>query len=406
MSRARTNPIVHSIYRLLLSSLTGILLAACTSALDERAQPLAGTLSIEGCAAAGEQNNTLEALPSPGHVPPGLDDWEENMVDYGSRLGDAMVAQGAFLDRLKMNYYDGQRIFLQIADYTGQDEPWETYAEAAEDTYKTYLERNDFGAAGHMRFPHGLFMDWKRNGDSQSREYLLLLRDRAAVSNPEIPKHRKQWRDPRYSREVAYALENQVLAERAGGARQPERVDLFVGMALAHIDAWTTGEFGHSDPEWRFCQAFMAGLTATALITYDDHRATTDRGRDPRVLPRVESLADWLWQTMWIAGVGGGGGDWYPHEDSRLGAFEYVQPTVDGVGSESPAPDLNLLIAPMYGWLYEQTGASRFRDRGDAIFAGGVAMASLKHNKLFNQNYRDSFDYVQWRRNGATTDAD
>ncbi len=109
---------------------------------------------------------------------------------------------------------------------------------------------------------------------------------------------------------------------------------------------------------------------------------------------------------MWISGVGGSRGDWYPHSNSALGAFEYVQPTIDGVGSEDPAPDLNLLIAPMYGWLYAQTGASRFRDRGDAIFVGGVGMASLKQNKPFNQNYRSSFDYVEWRRTGSTSDQD
>ncbi len=217
------------ISRFLLASVVGSFLLACTSAFDERGQPLAKTVPVEGCAAAGERNNTLEAPPSPGLAPPGLNDWEENMVDYGRRMGDAMLAENAYSTRLQMNYYDGQRVFLQIAEYTGEEEPWTTYAEIAEQTYKTYLERNDFGAAGHMRFPHGLFMDWQRNGDRQSREYLLLLRDRAAVSNPETPKHREGWRDARYSREIAYALENQVLAERAGAPPQPERVDLFDG---------------------------------------------------------------------------------------------------------------------------------------------------------------------------------
>jgi hypothetical protein len=150
----------------------------------------------------------------------------------------------------------------------------------------------------------------------------------------------------------------------------------------------------------------MAGLTASALIAYDDHRATTDQGRDPRVLPRIQALADWLWQTMWIAGVGGGRGNWYPHEGAVLGAFEYVQPTVRGVGSESPAPDLNLLIVPMYGWLYERTGAPRFRGRGDAIFVGGVEMGSLNGNKQCNQFVRSSFDYVQWRSSAVTTGGD
>ncbi len=324
------------------------------------------------------------------------------MVDYGRRRGDDLLGESNFQAQLNMQYYDAQRVFLQIADYTGDDDPWQRYADAAESTYKTYLEKNDFQIAGYMRFPHGLFMDWRRNGDEQSREYLFRLRETGAFATPEDPAYNRLWRDSRYSREIAYAIETQVLAERAGAPAQTYRKDLYVDMALDHIDAWLTGDFGHNDEQWRFCQAFMAGLTASALIAYDDHLESTGRDRDPRVLARIETLSDWLWQTMWVAGVGGSRGDWYPHESSTLGAFEYVQPSVEGVGSEDPAPDLNLLIAPMYGWLYAQTGAARFRDRGDAVFAGGIAMASLEQNKIFNQNFRSSFDYVEWRRHDAS----
>ena len=62
-----------------------------------------------------------------------------------------------------------------------------------------------------------------------------------------------------------------------------------------------------------------------------------------------------------------------------------------------PAPDLNLLIAPMYAWLYRQTGETKYRDQGDALFAGGVKKAYLDGGKQFDQNYWWSFDYVRWR---------
>jgi hypothetical protein len=397
----RRGPVIGPL-RLIPPLLAGALLAGCSSVTETPERPLAVTVPVAGCAAAGQHFNTLEPAPANGTMPPGLTDWEANMIDYGIRRGSDMMAERQFTTRLQMNYYDGQRVFLQIADYTGEDDPWLTFAQRAEETYKQYLEQNDFRVAGYMRFPHGLFLDWQRNGDTESREYLLRIRDRGPFSNPEQPHHTKSWRDARFSREVAYALETQILAERAGAPRQAARVNLYVDMALAHIDAWLTGDFGHQDPDWRFCQAFMAGLTASALTAYDDHRAATAGGRDPRVLPAIRRLADWLWQTMWIAGVGGGNGDWYPHEDAPEGAFEYVQPRVDGVGSESPAPDLNLLIVPMYGWLWQQTGEPRFRDRGDAIFAGGVAMGGTEGGKVFNQQYRSSFDYVEWRVNGLT----
>jgi hypothetical protein len=44
-----------------------------------------------------------------------------------------------------------------------------------------------------------------------------------------------------------------------------------------------------------------------------------------------------------------------------------------------------------------QTGIERFRDRGDQIFLGGVNQAYLGDGKHFQQNYRLSIFYVQWR---------
>jgi hypothetical protein len=57
-----------------------------------------------------------------------------------------------------------------------------------------------------------------------------------------------------------------------------------------------------------------------------------------------------------------------------------------------------LLIAPAYSWVWTQTGDPKWRDRADAIFAGGVAGAFLGNPKQFNQSYRWSFDYVRWSR--------
>jgi hypothetical protein len=62
-----------------------------------------------------------------------------------------------------------------------------------------------------------------------------------------------------------------------------------------------------------------------------------------------------------------------------------------------PAPDLNLLIAPLYAWLWKQTGNPSYRDRGDQLWQGGVEGAYLDGGKQFNQNYWWSFDYVAWR---------
>ena len=59
--------------------------------------------------------------------------------------------------------------------------------------------------------------------------------------------------------------------------------------------------------------------------------------------------------------------------------------------------DLNLLIAPAYAWLFKQTGTVTYRDKANALFAGGTK-AYLGDGKHFNQNYRWSFKYVEWRK--------
>lgn len=319
-------------------------------------------------------------------------DWERRMVDHGHEIGRFMLSEKAENLLLAAQYYDGARVFRQIAEYTGETQPWLEYADAASAVYRRYLVNNDYGAGGWMRFPHGLYIEWDSGDRPASRDDLLQLRDRAAFSDPGTNPWADQWHEQRFSREVAYAIENQVLAERAGGPPQPERLSLYVDMALSHVRAWTRGEHGGAAAEWRFCQPFMAGLTATALIAWYEHSVATGRA-DDRIPPALTELADWLWDNAWVSRA----------EDTGYGAFRYVTPAVSGVGDETPAPDLNLLIAPMYGWLYRHTGRALYRERGDAIFAGGVALANLSDGKRFNQNYRDSFAYIEWRRQGLAT---
>jgi hypothetical protein len=90
-----------------------------------------------------------------------------------------------------------------------------------------------------------------------------------------------------------------------------------------------------------------------------------------------------------------------PHLAGSSEAFMYTDRVAsDGTGGMEPAPDLNLLIAPAYAWMYLQTGDVQYRDRGDQIFAGGVKHSWLGASKQFNQNYIWSFAYVSWRQMG------
>src|SRR5207249_10848792 len=60
----------------------------------------------------------------------------------------------------------------------------------------------------------------------------------------------------------------------------------------------------------------------------------------------------------------------------------------------SPAPDLNLLIAPAFAWLYKQTGDVTYRDRADAIFVGGVTQAAVSRSEEHTSELQSRFDLV------------
>jgi hypothetical protein len=75
----------------------------------------------------------------------------------------------------------------------------------------------------------------------------------------------------------------------------------------------------------------------------------------------------------------------------------------------SPAWDLNNLIAPAYAWAalrHARLGtpasddkARFFVEAGDRLFNGGVRRAWIEGNqKQFNQNYRWTFKFVEWRK--------
>jgi hypothetical protein len=282
--------------------------------------------------------------------------------------------------QLADTYYDAERVYYQIADYTG-DRRWTVCAEAAEKAYRDdYLFRHNGKLPGFWVFPHGLFMDYKRTQDVRSKDALLLLAQNAAFAN--VGGYPQEWIvGAEASREVAYNLSIKLLANEAGASYGKE-ITHFADLALGHIDQWFVSKTA------KYIQPFMVGLTAEALIAY--HEKTND----PRVLPAIRTAMDGLWDRLWI---------------SREDAFLYIDRAVDVAGGReavAPAPDLNLLIAPAFAWLYAQTGDSKYRERGDKIFAGGVSQAAVGFDaKQFNQNYRWSFDYLRWRKQAEAAKA-
>ena len=328
-----------------------------------------------------------------------LADWEATLRQRGRQLGNKFES-GALstLNALpRAWYYDSQRVFLQAATYFGDaDGAWMDYAQAAERAYEAYIQPG-YGMPGYERFPHGLAMDYMRTGDTNSRTTLRKLRDEGPFANVRSSPYADSWYQQSASREIAYMIDTHAMAERAGLPRRKKALAAYVDRALRHVDIWTTGNYITDDPDWQFCQSFMAGLTASALIGY--YRLTVETGdADRRVPAAIRALGNWLIANTWVEdheppGTAG-------NAPRTYGAFRYVVPATPGVGDSEPAPDINLLVAPLFGWLYRETGDVTYRTVGDKAFIGGVAFAYLVPDKAFNQNYRASFQYLQWRADG------
>jgi hypothetical protein len=319
---------------------------------------------------------------------PELEAYERNMRQYGSEAcqKDLMQASSSYDARLAATYYDGERVMLQIADYL-RDESFKACAAEAKTTYRdSYVMRPDLmgQVPGNWIFPTGMYLDYKSTSDPRSKQAVIALSRRGAfcaASNSNLAR-------TALSREVAYCGLTYIQSEQMGEPRLPRRDELFNYM-FAHLRAWIDASPDSRAPQpytasprcagKPYVQPFMVGLTLHSLIQLYSFEG------DPRVPGAVKEAVDWLWEKHWVAA------------DQ---SFVYEN-CLDGPGAAYPqqrgAPDLNLLIAPAFAWVYMQTGDDKYRDRGDAVFAGGVTRAWLGNAKQFNQNYMWSPDYVRWR---------
>ncbi|MBY0507398.1 MAG: hypothetical protein K2X03_26020 [Bryobacteraceae bacterium] len=287
----------------------------------------------------------------------------ESLWKQQIRLGDPFCYQDTVAWEGGVWYYDGARVFYNLSDITGS-RSFDPCAEFQAAAYRKYVLDNQGRLPGWRYFPHGLAMHYQKTGDLQSLRALRLM-----LFNGPFSKVSQYVVDPDLIREVSYAVGVHLQNERVGLPRQ-EDLQPLVEVLLGHFEQL----FVSRQKRW---QPFMVALGAEALISYWE---TTN---DPRVLPMLKRAADSMWAESWSA---------------RNGGFAY---TLEAGVTYEGAGDLNLLIAPVYGWVYAQTREVKYRDMGDEIFWEGVNRAWLGAGKQFSQNYRWSGKYPEWRRQGS-----
>jgi len=306
---------------------------------------------------------------------PGMALWEKQMLRYGSQHCATLskTKDGPLDPPLAGTYYDATSVFYQIAAYTG-DARWEQCAHVARYVYRDrYVIPNNAAVPGYWTFTTGLRRDWERAGELASKAWVIKLSEFSAwardrTSYAEAAK-------ATLSREVAYALISYIDAEAVGAPPRRQR-RVYADLAYGHLDQWFVSQ-SWRDTADQFAP-FMVGLTAQALIRDWEQTA------DARLIPALRRAATYLWRDAWVP-------------DDRAMRYQLNPQFTEG-RSEKGAADLNLLIAPIYAWLWRQTGDPTYRDQGDALFAGGVMHAWLDGPKQFNQSYMWSFDYVRWRK--------
>jgi hypothetical protein len=306
--------------------------------------------------------------------------WEQSMVTYGQKWCASNIAPG---NETGVWYYDGERVYFQIKDYdaahnlTRNPAQWDTCTQTQEANYRPYVISTNGAVPGYRNFAEGLYQDWVRNGDTTSRDTASSLTKAyglwAGNQNPINPVN---------VRELSYYLNTQRIDTRIGNSHAVQ-IAQAVSTLLGQIDQITAGT-----ADWY--QPFMMGLMSEALIKcYED--SSCPNYHDPRIPVALKSLADLLWANAWNVA-------WY-----QQGAFIYnsYQQSIGVPLGANDMRGLNLLIAPLYAWLFKTTGVQTYQVQADTVWQAGVTMdpgnGMAWAGKNYSQNYRWSPDFVAWR---------
>lgn len=310
-------------------------------------------------------------------------------------------------EKLAAVYYDLQMVCYNIADFT-KEARWNDLALIAKAPYLSYIQ-NNASASGHRVFPQGLAEDWLRHGRADSRAAVAKLASTGyAITNNEGVYGEPYLRGEQGTREVAYALMALMEARRCGIVVSSSRIETLFAYAMGHLDIWInrTGTF---------FRPFMMALTAKALIQYYEQIA-----QNRTIVTKLATLCETLTFTLlWgVLDNKGSQSFFYTDIDTNLLSTTYTNSggTINNpafnTGGREPSVNLNLLIVPVFGWLFKMTGAARWKERGDAVFSQGISFympgrlehikgaffgsATNPNGKNINQNFYWSDKYLEW----------
>jgi hypothetical protein len=331
---------------------------------------------------------TLEILVGPVTVlgsDPACAAFDAAQLDGGRRFAEKFPAHPA--DLIASTYYDLALVLYTIHYRTG-DAFWKERArvvatrwrDAPENTVIGAFLADEPGAAARVPPPRGLAslglaVLAVENGDKTARsvvdgharmiERLMTRAGRYGLANPSMPLGD--------AREAGYALTALVAATVLGDDHRKAAAQLLDAILERQRPdgQWLSSAESISTP---FTLNYMNGLLMESLVLYD--RAIGDA----RIVPALTRALAWTWTTQWRASAG---------------AFQYGS-VDEGTVNTKPAPVLNGLMLPAWGYVATRTGDREIRAQGRRIFDGAVraGLGEIYAVKQFDQLFRSSPRYL------------
>lgn len=356
---------------------------------------------------------------------PQKDIWWATLLEWADYVDDFIVAQGLGSgSALAAHYYDGELSAYRLIDHFGTNVILESLRSNMWTVWSSWL--NTLTPAGSTTgfrlFSHGFLRDIQANNAQKTQSLVDLnnLLANASYMNTGSCAPAVSTGDGE-AREAAYCLTVFMEAAQAGitlDSTQIARRQVHFEWCIDHHNQW----FNSRTAPYVSC--FYVGLNARALIKYYNEVA-----EDSRILPLLKTAADALWAEAWKSTTG-------PWTYANSFLYRIINtPGPDGGYYDSTVdpftqPDLNMLICPLYGWLWYMTGDQKWRTRGDAIFQGGIPVydgsgfhqsgsylgtrsATNPSGKQYNQQLTWGPEYITWAESepltageGPTTSAD
>lgn len=259
--------------------------------------------------------------------------------------------------------YDGEMCAYRELDRTGDGATWNPIIQRLwqEQNYYVNTIASPAGAvAAYLSHTDGYTQD-KIRATARSASSLANVRNMAANGAYMTSNGGDPMETTPYSREVAYCASCLINLQLCGDvltAAQLSRLGVLYGYWKLHMDAFAVGGAPYVRP-------FMVALSCKFGILYYDNIA--DSTEKAVIQSKIAAVSTYIWNTCWKSTSGAWG---------AANAFLYTDRTGYDAADGFTQPDLNMLIAPLYGWLWSKTGDIEYRTKGDAIFQGGIPVYS------------------------------